>query len=196
MAELMLIAEDDAQERLVGALVQRIVREEGHPVALRVRSNFGGLPMVLKELRSFARQVERGLIDPPDLVVVALDANCHGAESRRQSIDEQAGEALRDRLIRAVPDPHIERWYLLDGAAFKTVLGQGCGAPDLKCEKDRYKRLLNDAIRAAGVEPLLGGVEYAEDLAANIDLRRAGRSDAAFEAFVSEMRASARRLGR
>jgi hypothetical protein len=55
-----------------------------------------------------------------------------------------------------VPDPHIERWLLLDSQAFKEVLHRGCSAPDQKCDRDRYKLLLDEAVRAAEVEPLLG----------------------------------------
>jgi hypothetical protein len=64
----------------------------------------------------------------------------------------------------AVPDPHIERWLLLDGAAFKAVFGEGCDAPDLKCSRDRYKSRLIEAIRGTGVTPNLGGLEFATTL--------------------------------
>ncbi len=47
--------------------------------------------------------------------------------------------------------------------AFKAVLGRGSKAPDAKCEKQRYRQLLAQAVLEAGVQPLLGGVEYAED---------------------------------
>lgn len=191
MLEITLLAEDDAQERLIGALIRRLAQEERVPTRLRVRSAYGGLPKVLRELALLARDVERGLTAVPDVVVVALDANCKGVDDRRARIQERAG-SLRDKLVCAVPDPHVERWFLVDGAAFKEVLGRGCEAPDQKCEKDRYKRLLVEAIRAAAVEPLLGGVEYAEDLAAQMDLRRAARTDAALGAFLSAMQARLR----
>ncbi len=54
--------------------------------------------------------------------------------------------------IYAIPDPHLERWLLLDSAAFKHVLGRGCSAPDQKCEKERYKQLLIQAILEAGLK--------------------------------------------
>lgn len=92
-------------------------------------------------------------------------------------------------MILAVPDPHIERWLLLDGAAFKAVFGKGCGAPDQKCERDRYKQLLIRAISATGVEPSLGGIEFAEDLVRNMDIDRAAHADRSLERFVNELRA-------
>ena len=194
MAEVILLAEDDAQERFIAALIARLSEEVGQAVDVRVRSAYGGLPKVLRELEAMTREIGRRDVDPPDLVVVAVDANCKGVEQRRNEIHNRAGAALKDRCVAAVPDPHVERWYLLDGSAFKAVLGRGCNAPDQKCEKDRYKQLLNDAIRQAGVEPLLAGAEYAEDLAASMDLERASNADQALGMFVADLRAALRRL--
>ena len=59
---------------------------------------------------------------------------------------------------------------MLDSAAFKTVLGKGCYAPKQKCERKRYKRLLLEAVRGAGMTPLLGGIEYTEDLVKAMNL--------------------------
>ena len=77
----------------------------------------------------------------------------------------------------AIPDPHIERWLLLDSAAFKAVLGRGCDVPQQKCERRRFKRLLLEAVRATGVTPLLGGIEYTEPLVKAMDLRRLESAD-------------------
>ena len=43
-------------------------------------------------------------------------------------------------VILAPPDPHVERWLLLDGAAYKAVFGKGCDTPDLKCDRNHYKQ--------------------------------------------------------
>ncbi|MFQ5823667.1 MAG: hypothetical protein ACE5JB_06390 [bacterium] len=37
---------------------------------------------------------------------------------------------LRNRVVYAVPDPHIERWYIMDQRAFKNGIGSNW-APDL-----------------------------------------------------------------
>ena len=74
------------------------------------------------------------------------DANCQGYLKRRQEL-EPAVEYCGCKVVYAIPDPHIERWLLLDSAAFKAVLGRGCDAPKQKCERKRYKRLLLDAVR-------------------------------------------------
>ncbi|MFQ3670633.1 MAG: hypothetical protein SNJ84_04165, partial [Verrucomicrobiia bacterium] len=47
--------------------------------------------------------------------------------------------------------------------------------------------LLNQAVLEAGVEPLLGGVEYAEDIVQNMQLQTAMKQDDSFKRFVTEM---------
>ncbi len=93
-------------------------------------------------------------------------------------------------MVLAIPDPHIERWLLLDGAAFKTVFGTGCNAPDLKCGRNHYKRQLIDAIQTAGFTPLLGGIEYAQEIVQNMDLDRIACLDKSFDRFVSDLRSA------
>jgi hypothetical protein len=142
----------------------------------------------MTDLKRFAAACERGSETTPDIIVVAVDANCKGLNERREQVERFAGNALQERLVMAVADPHVERWLLLDGAAFRTVLGRGCQAPDQKCEKDRYKDLLIRAVQEAGVQPLLGGIEYAEDIAKEMDLARAGSADPAFARFINSLR--------
>lgn len=91
-------------------------------------------------------------------------------------------------LVHAVPDPHVERWLLLDGAAFKAVVGHGCKAPDQKCDRGRYKQRLVEAVRDAGVTPILGGLEYAEDIVRRMNMDRAARTDRSLARFVDELR--------
>lgn len=193
MVELLLFVEDDAQERFVARLARRLADEGEVPIRLRVRSSQGGLGRALKEVERLHTAWLRGRESAPDALIVAVDANCRGIEERRKLIDDKAA-GLRDRVVHAIADPHIERWLLLDGRAFKEVVGRGCSAPDQKCEKGRFKRLLADAVAAAGVKPLLGGIEYAEELAEQIDIDRACESDRGFQRFVEELRLVLKRL--
>ena len=102
-------------------------------------------------------------------------------------------DARTPPTVLAIPDPHVERWLLLDGAAFKAVFGRGCRAPDRKCDRDRYKRRLVEAIQAAGVEPILGGIEYAEDIIRHLDIDRAARADTSFRRFIDNLRTELQR---
>ena len=143
---------------------------------------------MLTDLKRLGELCRSGQVSIPDMVVVALDANCKGINEGRDHIQRSVGEGLRNLVVPAIAEPHIERWFLLDGRAFKKVLGRGCETPQEKCEKDRYKKRLVDEILKAGVDPPLGGIEYAEDLAYEMDLKSAGIIDPAFRDFIEDLR--------
>ena len=193
MREIALFVEDDAHRLFVGALVKRIAQKRGIGIRRDWRNATGGHGKVAHEFTRYARDLERQASRPPDLIVVATDANCRGPNARAREFPDGAVPAP---LVRAIPDPHVERWPLLDGAAFKRVFGQGCDAPDRKCDRGRYKHLLVEAIRAAGIAPSLGGVEFAEDVAREMDLARAAQADRSFKRFVDALDGVFRGWGR
>ena len=189
MREIALFVEDSAHREIIGALVRRLAAERGIDVQLDWRSAVRGHARVVRELGNYVRDLGRQGGRPPDLIVVATDANCKGLNERTKEI---GGHEVPAPMVLAIPDPHIERWLLLDGAAFKAVFGQGCDAPDLKCSRDRYKQDLIESIRAAGVIPSLGGIEYADDIVRHMNIDRAARADRSFERFVEGIRAAFR----
>ena len=186
MREVALFGEDRAHQLVVGALLRRLAEEHRVEVSLVWRQAYGGHRRVKHELNDYLRALHRNREPLPDLVVVATDANCKGLNERMREVSNP--NAQMPPTVLAIPDPHVERWLLLDGAAFKTVLGQGCRAPDRKCDRDRYKQRLVEAIQAAGVEPILGGIEYAEDIIRHLDIGRAARADTSFRRFVNALR--------
>ena len=141
MYSIVLFTEDYGHEEFVTALVERLSRENGIPVKLIPRSVRGGHGKVVAEFRAYLRDLDHEREELPDLLIVATDANCNGYTKRRREIDE-INEKFKDFTVYAIPDPHIERWLLLDSSAFKTVLGKGCDKPDKKCSRDRYKQLI------------------------------------------------------
>ena len=193
MREIALFVEDYAHRQFVGALVERIAQERGIDIRLDWRNATDGHGKVVQEFARYVRDLERQADRPPDLIVVATDANCRGLNKRAREFPD---DAVPTPLVRAIPDPHVERWLLLDGAAFKRAVGQGCDAPDQKCDRGRYKRLLVEAIRAAGIAPSLGGVEFAEDIAREMDLARAAQADRSFKRFVDALDGVFRGWGR
>ncbi len=186
MREIALFVEDHAHREFLEALIARLARDHGQPVVCDWRNVRRGHGAVITELKQLLRDLVRTRGGYPDLIVVATDANCKGNAQRIREIRE-VSDATPARVVCAVPDPHIERWLLVDSAAFKAVLGRGCAAPDQKCERARYKRLLVEAIRQAGVTPSLGGIEFAADIVAAMDLARAGRADASLGQFLDEL---------
>ncbi len=142
MREVALFVEDYAHRQVIGALVQRVADECDVAIQLDWRNAVGGHGKVIAELNDYMRDLKRQGGSWPDLIVVATDANCKGLNERAREI---AGRDAPAPMILAIPDPHIERWLLLDGAAFKAVFGRGCDAPDQKCDRGRYKQRLIEA---------------------------------------------------
>jgi len=97
--------------------------------------------------------------------------------------------------VAACPDPHIERWYLLDPRLFARIVGPAPPLGRKKCERGHYKQLLRKAVRDAGHPATLGGIEFARDLATHMDLYRAGKTDRSFKAFLDDLRGRLRSSG-
>ena len=185
MREIALFVEDHAHQQVIGALLNRIAKEFSIEIKLQWRNAIGGHARVNAELDDYMRDLTRQGSPWPNLIIVATDANCQGLNERTRTI---RFPDIPVSIILAIPDPHIERWLLLDGAAFKAVFGRGCSAPDQKCSRNRYKNLLTEAIRATGLLPYFGGVEFAEDILRHMDIDRAARMDISFRRFVENLR--------
>lgn len=177
MREVYVFAEDSAHEIFLSALIRRLAEQYHLEVSTVVRTARGGHGRVLSELAQFRRDLQRRRADLPDMLVIATDGNCKGYAERRREVDAAIAD-IASVVVCAIPDPHIERWLLLDSAAFKDVVGKGCSAPDQKCERGRYKQLLREAVREAGRTPRLGGLEFTELLVQAMDLQRVERADA------------------
>lgn len=188
MRDITLFVEDYAHRQVIGMLVQRIALEYSVTVRLDWRNATRGYGAVVREFRKYLRELDRQGHRFPDLIVLATDANCKGLNERMKEIEDTGSPEIPVPIISAVPDPHIERWLLLDGEAFKRVFGAGCDAPDQKCSRDRYKQRLIEAIDDAGTVPRLGGIEYAEDIVREMNIDRATRMDRSLERFVAKLR--------
>ena len=187
MHSIEFFAEDRGHEAFLTALVGRLACHYQMAVEIRPYSVRGGRGRVLRELRQYVRDLQRRREYLPDLIIVAMDANCKRYLECRRELDREIPDEFRYLVVHAIPDPHIERWLLLDSSAFKAVLGTGCAVPDHKCERDRYKRLLIEAIRNAGLSPLIGGMEYAEDIVHHMDLRRMAQMNETLAELLTEL---------
>jgi hypothetical protein len=186
MRRISLFAEDYGHEAFLRPLLDRLAGEYDVPTTVRPFSVRGGYGKVAEELREYVSDLMAYQENLPDLVLVATDANCQGFVKRRKQFQE-AVEPVRNQIVLAVPDPHVERWLLLDSAAFKQVLGKACPAPDRKCGRDRYKSLLAQAVVDSGATPLLGGMEYAEDIVRVMDLAAMQKQDESLGELLEEL---------
>lgn len=175
--------EDQAHRLVIGALIERVADECDIAVKVEWRNARRGYGRVVKEFSEYLRDLKRqGNL--PDFIVVGTDANCKGRKARSQQLPVNESPVP---VVLAIPDPHVERWLLLDGAAFETVFGKGCAAPDKKCARSRYKERLIQAIAAAGVTPGPGGIEFAGDLVREMDLRRVKQLDVSLGRFLDDL---------
>lgn len=191
MPEITLFCEDSFHEKFIGALLNRMMNEQHVAVSARFLSARGGLPRMHGELSDFLRDLDRDRHPLPDAVIVVVDANCLGYNDRKGMIDDvlQHHPRFQQIVSCAIPDPHVERWMLLDPRAFQAVFGRGCNLPALKCAKDEYKKLLQSEIRASGIDAPLGGEEFAEDIVNAMDLPQAEAREPSFGRCLRTFRA-------
>jgi len=189
-----LFVEDRAHEEFLKAMISRLSAEERRETVIRVRSARGGRGRVLEEFELYQEAVRRGLSSIPDILVVAVDANCASFHETLKSLASRLKEGFEGRAVYACPDPHVERWYMADPESFAEVVGAEPPRERRKCERDRYKRHLVEAIRKGGHTPTLGGVEFAIELAQKMDLYRAGKNEPSLKAFVESLRRMLRLL--
>ena len=187
MRNINLFVEDRGHALFLQTLVYQFANQYGISINIKISSSSGGHGVVLSKLKEYINDLLHEQETLPDLLIAATDGNCKGYVGRRLEIDN-ALRGFNGRIVYAIPDLHIERWLLLDSAAFKSVLGRGCNAPPSKCEQDIYKRLLLQAIRATGVNPPLGGIEYTEDLVNTMDLDYLEYSDESLGKLLKELR--------
>ncbi len=185
-----LFVEDRAHEEFLRPLVERMAREAGKAVTIRPYSARGGHPRALDELQTFQTLVARGVmgLSEPDVLVVGIDANCSPWSKARQQVLATLTPSLRPRTAVACPDPHIERWFMADPGWFERILHRRPRVGKRKCGRDRYKRILARTIAEAGYPAGLGGIEFAADIVAEMDLYEAGRNEKSLKDFVDATR--------
>jgi len=193
---ILYFLEDRAQEGFIKALVNRIAQDESIPLnSLKhdVRSARDG-SRAITEFKRFMKDTMQSRSSDVDLLVVGIDGNCkeHRDQIRQLEQHIRGEHPLRDRVVYAVPNPHIERWYMMDQRAFKNGVGvdRSPDMPPYKCKRDYYKRLLRGTLAELNVGSLLGGAEYAESIVASITSLDSLRSqNAGFQTFVDGLRA-------
>ena len=183
MRKIALFGEDFAHQEVIGALVRRLASEIGIEVQLDWRNAVGGHGRVLQGFKNYLRDLRHQPGLQVDAVIVATDANCKGEKRRKDFRNLDA----HTNLVLAIPEPHVERWLLLDSSAFRKVLGKGCTAPDKKCDRDLYKQRYAQSVYDAGVTPQLGGLEHAQEIVAAMDLDKVAK-DKSFGQFLDEIR--------
>ena len=186
MRNINLFVEDIAHEDFLTAMIHRFADEYSIAVNINPSSVRGGHGTVITELSQYLRELRNNRQLLPDLVIVGTDSNCKGFLEREKEISHVITD-LSDIVICMIPEPHIERWFLLDTEAFKSVFSKGCRKPDNKCERNRYKNLfLNAIFQATKISPL-DGTEHIDDLVNAMNLHRLEQTDASIGRFIKSL---------
>lgn len=177
--------EDVAHENFIKSLIERAAQQKGVQVDIAMQGATHG-SRVWNELKAYLDLLGKRRANYPDVLVIVLDSDCKKrSEVKNKVMDLIAKRRLNIPVVCAVPEPHIERWYLEDQRAFREVLPKATPKKlSYRCERDRYKQALREAIRAADIEPLLGGAEYGGDIARALDPKH---MDDSFKAFWEEL---------
>ena len=186
-------------------LVKRIAEDIGIDAGKLfhdVRADHRGSGL-LPRLESFARQNPAQLMGGSRILLISLDGNCRGPNDRIKQVFKECPSLrplktpLLDRLVFAVPDPHIERWYLADQRAFNEAVGSAAAPemPRYKCEQDFYKQLLRDSFAAANISTWAAGHEFGRPIAEKIDFKALERVDRkGFKKFADDLRRAFRQV--
>lgn len=192
-----VFAEDQAHKRLLLPLIQRLAREEKVTVRPHVYSATGGHSRAMDEFRLHQRLLKRAHNGDrvQDFLVVGIDGNCETWTKVRQRILVETRPPFSERVVVACPDPHIEHWYLVDSVACKAVIGCEPRMSEKKCARDYYKQVLSRTVREAGHSSVLGGLEFAAELAKEMNFFRAGKKAPSLKAFLDDCRSKLQLLG-
>ena len=189
--QIAMSVEDNAQEQFIKGILKRILKEYGFnddDYEITPLCNKGGKSLLA--LKTFINEGKRISFRTKDILIVGSDANCMGFMERKKQIDKIIADSQYKNVIMAIPNPHIERWYLMDLQALKKAVDApiSVNLPSFKCEKGFYKRLLKSAFQSAGIVPPLGGTEYGEEIAKYVDLYECGKIDHGFKEFNEQLR--------
>lgn len=192
---VLYFLEDRAQDAFIKALVIKIAKQESiHPSRLihEIRSARGG-SRVRVDFKKFIKDTAKSTAYNVDLLVVAVDGNCKGYKEQIRNLEKyiKPNHPFSNKVVYAIPDPHIERWYIMDQRAFKEGVGieQAPQLPTYKCQKGYYKNKLNQTLKEADVNSLLGGAEFGERIVESIEnLDAFSKQDNGLLSFVTELR--------
>ena len=192
--------EDIAHEKFIKEITIKILENEynSKKVIHDVRAARGGSKSH-KKFKDFIKDTRKQIALDVDILIVAKDGNCKGFREVKRELSSciKGDHPLKEKIIFAIPDPHIEKWYLLDQRAFKKALETET-APDLppyKCEKNYYKGIMKRFLKEQDINSLSGGAEYGQLIVQNLEnLTYFERCDESFRSFVSDLKAVVRQI--
>lgn len=194
MINIGLFLEDIGHQNLIEALIRRAASEiTDAPIEIDVRNASGGKGRMAAQFEDYLRDYGQHFQPRYDIVVVARDTDCQGRTKTRRELEQitQRAEYV-GRVVYAVPEPYIETWYLADPSAVQSVAGSHNTppVPGTKCNPTLYKGVLASLFRETGIEPALGGIEYAVEITEQMDVYQASKNVPSLGQFLDDFRSS------
>lgn len=165
-----LFGEDEGHEVVVKAILDKL--------SPHIKVNSITINRKNQVLKALIRQATA------DILILAKDANDEGLVKRRRYLSELVSDNQKEKLVLCVPDRYIEKWLLLDSAAFKRVFGKGFDAPKTSENHGYYKDFLRRSIVSAG-HTTRTGLERAADIINAMDF--SAIQDESFQAFITDL---------
>lgn len=189
--------EDEAQEVFIKALIQRLAIDAGVSLQHDPGSVTGG-SRSLVSLKTFLHEEQHRHVRATDLLVISIDGNCQGYQRKIADIHDTIQRAHYPKpFVCAVPDPHIERWYLCDHQALRQALSSSIKptpSPKNKCGRDWYKTEYHRLFQEAEIPIIVNDYEYAEAIVEKLDLYKAGKKEPSLGQFLHDLRSALNNL--
>jgi hypothetical protein len=190
--------EDEAQEVFIKALIQRLSTDAGISIQHNPGSVVTGGSRSLVALKTFLREEQHRRVLATDVLVLSVDGNCQGYQRKIADMNDiiQRAQYLKP-FVCAVPDPHIERWYLCDHKALRQALSSSITpkpTPKNKCGRDWYKTEYHRLLKEAKIPIILNDYEHAEAIVEKMNLYEAGRNEPSLGQFLNDLRSALKNL--
>lgn len=188
--------EDPAHEAFIIPFVPIVAKEVNLSIRDDVRWAIHG-SQVMVQLRRFLADAQRQPSLATDLLIVAVDGNDKGYQKKHREIQQEIAHAQFARpFVCAIPEPHIERWYLCDPEALHLATGSSVQPRNLpnKGQRDMYKNEYRRIVKEAGLDINLDGYEHARAIVENMDIAHLGAKDQSLGRFLNDLRSALKLL--
>lgn len=189
--EFDIIGEDEATERIIDALVKRQAELLGLYARQRQAFCWRGSEVARRVAEWKAFVARSGYAA---FTIFALDGNGKGTSEARKKLEDLLPESRPPHYLLAIPDPHIERWVLLDGNALQRVFSAPPSPAPPGGGRDFYKNFLAGLAQASLKTHETDGTEYAPDITEVMDFAVAEDADRSLHLFLSSLRATLKQL--
>ena len=185
-----LFLEDVGHHNFITSLIRKVASQivPGEVIDFDTRNATGGKPSMEGSFRRYILDYLKSGYAGYDMVVAAQDTDCRGVPETKNALLRNAN-GYSGPLVIAAPNPCIEAWYLADQEAIRNVAQANTTPPiPAGCDCASLKTQLRGLFREGGVDSLLNGAEYADDIVGTMDLARARRNVASLNIFFDDLR--------